>query len=218
MEMHRVPEKLSRKEVCGDAQRGGAHAARYDNPYPQTARLAGAEGAILLKTDAPEAGEAWSDGQIAAALDTSVDTVAGTRQLLVEEGFEAVLIRKQSPASARPRIFDGAADAKLIALACSEPPKRHARWTLKLLKTSFSLPVDARRADLGHGLLAYGLVWACNPESLNKKRFRPMRYECWISGAAFREGYRARERPNPTNPGAVPDLISCAPGRACPGT
>ena len=57
------------------------------------------------------------DSQIAAALDTSIDTVARTRQQLVEEGLEAVLVRKHSPASARPRIFDGAAEAKLIALA-----------------------------------------------------------------------------------------------------
>ena len=55
---------------------------------------------ILLKADASEAGEGWSDSQIARALDTSVATVARTRQQLVEEGFEAVLIRKHSPASA----------------------------------------------------------------------------------------------------------------------
>ena len=40
-------------------------------------------------------------------------TVARTRQQLVEEGFEAVLQRKYSPASAKPRIFDGASEAKL---------------------------------------------------------------------------------------------------------
>ena len=45
---------------------------------------------ILLKADASEAGEGWSDSQIAAALDTTVATVSRTRQLLVEEGFEAV--------------------------------------------------------------------------------------------------------------------------------
>jgi Homeodomain-like domain len=89
---------------------------------------------ILLKADASEAGEEWSDSQIAAALDTSIDTVARTRQQLVEEGVESVLTRKHSPASARPRIFDGAAEAKLIALACSEPPKGRARWTLQLLE------------------------------------------------------------------------------------
>ncbi|MBF6607100.1 MAG: helix-turn-helix domain-containing protein [Chloroflexi bacterium] len=89
---------------------------------------------ILLKADAGEAGEAWSDSQIAKALDTSLATIARTRQQLVEEGFEAVLTRKHSPASARTRIFDGAAEAKLIALACSEPPKGRARWTLRLLE------------------------------------------------------------------------------------
>ena len=89
---------------------------------------------ILLKADVSEAGEGWSDSQIAEALDTSIDTVARTRQQLVEEGFEAVLVRKHSPASARPRIFDGATEAKLIALACSEPPKGRKRWTLQLLE------------------------------------------------------------------------------------
>lgn len=90
---------------------------------------------ILLKADASEAGDGWSDSQIAAALDTTVRTVGRTRQLLVEEGFEAVLTRKHSPASARQRIFDGAAEAKLIALACSKPPKGRVRWTLQLLET-----------------------------------------------------------------------------------
>jgi transposase len=89
---------------------------------------------ILLKADASEAGEGWSDSEIAAALDTSVDTVARTRRQLVEEGVESVLTRKHSPASARSRIFDGAAEAKLIALACSKPPKGRARWTLQLLE------------------------------------------------------------------------------------
>ena len=91
---------------------------------------------ILLKADAAGGGEGWSDSQISKALDTSLATIARTRQQLVEEGFEAVLTRKHSPASARPRIFDGAAEAKLIALACSAPPKGRARWTLTLLETA----------------------------------------------------------------------------------
>ena len=73
---------------------------------------------ILLKADVSEAGEGWSDGRIVKALDTSLSTVFRTRQRLVEEGFEAVLKRKHSPNSARRRIFDGTAEAKLIALAC----------------------------------------------------------------------------------------------------
>ena len=58
---------------------------------------------ILLKADASAAGEGWSDSQIARALNTSVDTVSRTRRQLVEEGFESVLTRKHSPASARSR-------------------------------------------------------------------------------------------------------------------
>lgn len=103
---------------------------------------------ILLKADASEAGEGWSDREIAAALDTSVDTVARTRQELVEDGLEAALTRKHSPRSARPRIFDGAAEAKLIALACSPPPKGRARWTLKLLEAAVvELEIVERASD-----------------------------------------------------------------------
>jgi hypothetical protein len=59
------------------------------------------------KADVSEPGEGWSGGRIVTALDTSLSTVSRTRQLLVEEGFEAVLRRKQSPNSARRRLFDG---------------------------------------------------------------------------------------------------------------
>jgi hypothetical protein len=89
---------------------------------------------ILLKADASEAGEGWSDSRIAEALDTSVANVERTRRQLVEEGVEAVLTRKYNPNSARPRIFDGAAEAKLIALACGPAPEGYARWTLNLLE------------------------------------------------------------------------------------
>ena len=71
---------------------------------------------ILLKADVSEAGEGWSDGKIAEALDTSVANVERTRRQLVEEGIEAALTHKYNPNSAPRRIFDGAAEAKLIAL------------------------------------------------------------------------------------------------------
>ena len=54
---------------------------------------------ILLKADASDAGEGWSDPRIAEALDTSVDTIARTRQQLVEGGIDAALTRKHSPNS-----------------------------------------------------------------------------------------------------------------------
>jgi len=89
---------------------------------------------ILLKADVSEAGEGWSDSRIVEALDTSISTVERTRQRLVEGGVDAALIRRHSANSARKRVFDGMAEAKLIALACSEPPKGRSRWTLRLLE------------------------------------------------------------------------------------
>jgi Homeodomain-like domain len=131
---------------------------------------------ILLKADASEAGEAWSDSQIAAALDTSVDTVARTRQQLVEEGLEAALTRKHSPASARPRIFDGAAEAKLIALACSEPPKGRARWTLNLLETAVvELNIVDRASDntIGRTLKKTRSSLTCKSNGSSRRRPTP---------------------------------------------
>jgi Homeodomain-like domain len=89
---------------------------------------------ILLKADTSEAGEGWSDSRIVEALDTSVATVERTRRQFVEEGFEATLTRKYNPKSARPRIFDGAAEAKLVALTCGPAPAGHAKWSLRLLE------------------------------------------------------------------------------------
>jgi len=103
---------------------------------------------ILLKADTSQDGAGWSDGEIAVALETSADTVARTRQRLVEEGLEAALIRKHSPNSARRRIFDGAAEARLIALACSKPPAGRARWTLQLLEEAVvELKIVERASD-----------------------------------------------------------------------
>ncbi len=89
---------------------------------------------ILLKADVSEAGEGWSDSRIAGALDTSIPTIERTRRQLAEEGFDAVLTRKTNPKSARKRIFDGAAEARLIALTCGPAPAGHAKWSLRLLE------------------------------------------------------------------------------------
>ncbi len=89
---------------------------------------------ILLKADVAGPGEGWSDRQIIQALDTSTSLVYRVRKHLVEEGFEAVLSRKQRATPAVPRIFDGEKEARLIALACSEPPPGRVRWTLRLLE------------------------------------------------------------------------------------
>ena len=103
---------------------------------------------ILLKADVSEAGEGWSDSRIAEALDVGIATVQRTRRQLVEEGFESVLTRKYNPNSARPRIFDGAAEAKLIALTCGPAPAGYAKWTLRLLEEKVvELQIVERASD-----------------------------------------------------------------------
>ena len=62
---------------------------------------------ILLKADVGEGGEGWSDCRIIEALETSASMIYRVRKQLVEEGFEAVLSRKQRAMPAVPRIFDG---------------------------------------------------------------------------------------------------------------
>ena len=103
---------------------------------------------ILLKADVSEAGEGWSDSRIIEALDASASMVYRVRKQLVEEGLEAVLSRKQRATPAVSPIFDGEKEAKLIALACSKPPKGRARWSLRLLENKVvELGIVERASD-----------------------------------------------------------------------
>src|SRR5512142_578815 len=88
---------------------------------------------ILLKADAAPGGPAWTDDQIAEALEVSVATVERVRQRFVEQGLEASLSRKPQDRPSRPLKLDGRAEAHLIALACSKPPEGRNEWTMHLL-------------------------------------------------------------------------------------
>lgn len=87
---------------------------------------------ILLKADSGEHGLGWTDDEIVDALDVSASTILRLRRRFVEEGFEAALEDKPS-ARVYARRLDGAAEAHLVALACSSPPDGRATWTLQLL-------------------------------------------------------------------------------------
>jgi transposase len=103
---------------------------------------------ILLKADVSDAGEGWSDSRIIEAFESSVSMVYRVRKQLVEEGFAAVLSRKQRATPSVARIFDGEKEAKLIALACSKPPKGRVRWTLRLLENKVvELGIVERASD-----------------------------------------------------------------------
>ncbi len=88
---------------------------------------------ILLKADQSDKGPAWSDEEISEALDVTVQTVERVRKQLVEEGFDAVLARREYKQNVSRKKIDGDVEAHLIALSCSEPPAGRTRWTLRLL-------------------------------------------------------------------------------------
>src|SRR5688572_10796866 len=88
---------------------------------------------ILLKADQTDGGPGWADDRIAEALDAGGRTISRVRRRFVERGFEACLQRKPQEKPSRERKLDGKAEAKLIALACSDPPDGQAAWTMKLL-------------------------------------------------------------------------------------
>ena len=91
---------------------------------------------VLLKTDAGPDGPSWTDEQIRDALDVSLKTIARIRRTCVDHGLAAALYRRQ-PQTPRPRKLDGRAEAHLLALQCSPPPKGYQRWTLQLLTDRF---------------------------------------------------------------------------------
>jgi hypothetical protein len=78
---------------------------------------------ILLKADQSTEGPGWVDEQVADAVETSQPTVARVRKQYFEEGLEAALNRRP-PNRVYQRKLDGKQEARLIALACSEPPEK----------------------------------------------------------------------------------------------
>ena len=108
------------EELKGLVSRGRAAA------YKQT------HARILLLVDEAQEGGAMRDEEVARALKVGSATVERIRRRCVEEGVEAALGRRQQ-VNRRPRKLDGDGEARLVAMACSQPPEGRAGWTLQLL-------------------------------------------------------------------------------------
>ena len=67
---------------------------------------------------------------VAATLDVKNDTVAAWRTAYTTSGLACL---HDAPRPGRPIVIDGAQRAKITALACSDAPDGHARWSLRLL-------------------------------------------------------------------------------------
>lgn len=64
----------------------------------------------------------------------SVQAVYNMRdEYLANQDIQAYLTRKKRETPPVPAKVDGKAEAAIVALACSEAPEGHSRWTLRLL-------------------------------------------------------------------------------------
>ena len=87
----------------------------------------------LLLCDAGPDGPSWTVAVAAEALGVTSRTIEHLKKRFVEDGLEAALVRKIREKPPRDVIFDGAFEARLIALACSDAPEGYQRWTVRLL-------------------------------------------------------------------------------------
>lgn len=88
---------------------------------------------ILLNTDKGEfATNVSINEEISKVLIVGMRTIDRVKKQFVEEGIEACLGRKPTTRTYERKI-DGDAEAHLITIACSEPPKGFAKWSLRLL-------------------------------------------------------------------------------------
>jgi transposase len=110
-----------RKELESMTRRGKTHARRFIHAR------------ALLLCDAGADGPAWNVSDVATALGVTSRAIEHLKKRFVEDGLEAALERKPREKPPREVTFDGAFEARLIALACSDVPEGRRRWTVRLL-------------------------------------------------------------------------------------
>jgi transposase len=115
-----LPRK-EREELEAMTHRGEMHARRFIHAR------------ALLLCDAGTDGPSWNVADVAAALGVTSRAIEHLKKRFVEEGLEAALERKPREKPPREVTFDGAFEARLITLACSDAPDGHRRWTVRLL-------------------------------------------------------------------------------------
>ena len=89
--------------------------------------------ALLLLDRSDNTSDHWKMDDVSSALGMSTRTLSHLKERFVTDGLERALNRKPQEHPSRPVKFDGEFEAKLTQLACTDPPKGFARWTVRLL-------------------------------------------------------------------------------------
>ena len=87
----------------------------------------------LLLLDAGEFGPKWPVNKVAQAVGKTSRTMENLKKRFVQEGLPTAIERKKRVTPPRAIQFGGEFEAHLLALACSDAPEGHARWTIRLL-------------------------------------------------------------------------------------
>ena len=84
---------------------------------------------ILLLAD-----EGKKDREISEQLGLSTQTIVNLRKRFSQSKYEHILeVIKDNPRSGRPIKIDSRVEAKISMIACSDPPKGSAQWTLRMI-------------------------------------------------------------------------------------
>jgi len=94
-------------------------------------------------------GEIDSKEEIAVRLGVSGETLRLVAKRFAETGGDvlATISRRKRDLPPVPSPVTGEVEARLIALACSQPPPGHARWSLRLLEKHVELTEDIPNLD-----------------------------------------------------------------------
>ncbi len=115
-------DEAERNELTGITSKGSHRSQKVINAL------------ILLNCDEGDFNDRRSTGEaIADILRISMRKVDRVKKRFVEEGLDAALGGRQGRRPTYIRKADGEFEARLVALACGEPPAGHAQWSLRLL-------------------------------------------------------------------------------------
>jgi len=122
MDTYKVTLTSEEREQLIEITRTGTHAAKKI-----------IHALILINVDrGPHASGRQTNEEICKVLKLGMRTIDRVKKRFVEEGLESAL--KMAPTSRiYDKLVDGDIEAHLIAMACGEPPKGYARWSLRLL-------------------------------------------------------------------------------------
>lgn len=112
--------KPERDKLCGIIKKGRHKSQTCRNAY------------ILLNTDEGGYSQKTTNAEMAKVLKVGMRTIDRVKKRFVEGGFEACLSRRPTTRLYERKV-DGDIEARLITIACSEPPKGFAKWSLRLL-------------------------------------------------------------------------------------